>query len=51
MFKILSNWLFDSSKLVSYVDKSDTYNLNIAKLHLTTCKNLRRNYIFIVNLL
>jgi hypothetical protein len=36
MFKLLSNWLFDTSKLVSFVDNSDKYNFKNAKLHLTT---------------
>jgi hypothetical protein len=50
MFTLLSNWLFDSSKLVSFVGNLNKYNFNNAKLYLTTCKNLHRGTIFIVNL-
>jgi hypothetical protein len=46
MFKLLTNRLFDSSKLVSFVDNPDEYNFKNSKLHITTCKNLRRSYIF-----
>jgi hypothetical protein len=51
MFKLLSNRLFDFSKLVSHVDNSEKYNFKNVKLYLTTCKNLHCSYIFIVKLL
>jgi hypothetical protein len=42
------NCLFDSSKLMSFEDNSDKYNFKNPKLHLTTCKNVGRNNIFLV---
>jgi hypothetical protein len=45
MLKLLWNWLLDCSKLVILVDYSDKYNFKNAKLHLTTCKNIRSSYI------
>jgi hypothetical protein len=29
MFKLLNDWLFDSSKLVSFVDSSDKFNFKL----------------------
>jgi hypothetical protein len=46
MFKLLSNWLFDFSKLVSFVYNPDKYNFKNPNQHLTIYKNLRRSYIF-----
>jgi hypothetical protein len=31
------------------MDNSDKYNFKNLKLHLSTCKNVRRSYIFYVN--
>jgi hypothetical protein len=49
-FKYNTPSQFDASKLVSFVDNSDKYNFKNVKLHLTTCKNLRCSYIFIIKL-
>jgi hypothetical protein len=46
MFKLLINWLFNSFKVVSFVDNSGTYNFKNSNLRLTTCKNLHRSFIF-----
>jgi hypothetical protein len=51
MYKLLNNWIFDSSKLVSFVNDSDKYNFTNAKLYLTTCKHFRCSYTFILKLL
>jgi hypothetical protein len=50
MFKLLSNLLFDSFKLMSFADNSEKYSFKNARLHLTIFKNVRRSYIFILKL-